>query len=51
MFRSIVVAVTLAAAGCASAVPLDNTGVPQTNLNPLGHYGLNVPVLGWPGAP
>lgn len=44
MLRSIVVAVTLAAAGYASAVPLDNTGVPQTNLNPLGHYGLNVPV-------
>lgn len=44
MLRSLVVAVSLAAAGSAIAVPLDHSGAPQPNLNPMGHYGLNVPV-------
>lgn len=44
MLRTIVVAMSLMAAGASHAIPLDHSGAPQTNLNPMGHYGLNVPV-------
>lgn len=44
MLRTLVVAMSLMAAGAAHAIPLDHSGAPQANLNPMGHYGLNVPV-------
>lgn len=44
MLRTLVVAMSLLAAGASHAIPLDHSGAPQANLNPMGHYGLNVPV-------
>lgn len=44
MLRTLVVAMSMMAAGASHAIPLDHSGSPQPNLNPMGHYGLNVPV-------